>query len=54
MEWVFRTLKDRLVHEMRLAGIKTLEETNRILEGSLVKGRGRAFVLMKPSLTLRR
>lgn len=33
VERVFRTLQDRLVKEMRLAGIKTIEEANRFLEG---------------------
>ena len=33
VERVFRTLQDRLVKEMRLAGLKTLEEANRFLEG---------------------
>mgnify|MGYP001237787601 CR=1 FL=1 len=32
IERSFRTLQDRLVKEMRLAGIKTLEEANRFLE----------------------
>jgi transposase len=32
VERVFRTLQDRLVKEMRLAGIKTLEEANRFLD----------------------
>lgn len=32
VERSFRTLQDRLVKEMRLAGIKTLEEANRFLE----------------------
>jgi hypothetical protein len=33
VERVFRTLQDRLVKEMRLAGIKNLAEANRFLEG---------------------
>jgi hypothetical protein len=33
VERVFRTLQDRLVKDMRLAGIKTLEEANTFLEG---------------------
>lgn len=32
VERVFRTLQDRLVKEMRLAGIKSLEEANRFLD----------------------
>jgi len=32
VERSFRTLQDRLVKEMRLAGVKTLEEANRFLE----------------------
>jgi hypothetical protein len=32
VERVFKTLQDRLVKEMRLAGIRTLEEANRFLE----------------------
>jgi len=35
IERLFRTLQDRLVKEMRLAGIATLEEANRFLEGYL-------------------
>ncbi|MBF0387835.1 MAG: ISNCY family transposase [Candidatus Omnitrophica bacterium] len=37
IERVFRTLQDRLVKEMRLRGIKTLEEANRFLEEYLPK-----------------
>ena len=33
VERAFRTLQDRLVKEMRLAGIKTLDEANRFVEG---------------------
>ena len=33
VERAFRTLQDRLVKEMRLAGVKNLEEANRFLEG---------------------
>jgi hypothetical protein len=36
VERVFKTLQDRLVKEMRLAGIRTLEEANRFLEEYLV------------------
>lgn len=32
VERVFRTLQDRLVKEMRLAGVKSLEEANRFLD----------------------
>jgi hypothetical protein len=32
VERIFKTLQDRLVKEMRLAGIRTLEEANRFLE----------------------
>lgn len=35
VERIFRTLQDRLVKEMRLAGIRTLEEANRFLESYL-------------------
>lgn len=37
IERVFRTLQDRLVKEMRLRGIKTLDEANRFLEVYLPK-----------------
>lgn len=37
IERVFRTLQDRLVKEMRLKGVKTLEEANRFLEEYLPK-----------------
>lgn len=37
IERLFKTLQDRLVKEMRLAGIKTLEEANRFLKGFLVR-----------------
>lgn len=33
IERVFRTLQDRLVKEMRLGGVRTLDEANRFLEG---------------------
>ena len=35
VERLFKTLQDRLVKEMRLAGIKTLEEANEFLKGYL-------------------
>ncbi len=35
IERVFRTLQDRLVSELRLAGVKTLAEANRFLKGFL-------------------
>lgn len=35
VERLFKTLQDRLVKELRLAGIKTLEEANRCLDGYL-------------------
>lgn len=35
IERLFRTFQDRLVKEMRLAGLETLEEANTFLEGSL-------------------
>ena len=35
VERLFKTLQDRLVKELRLAGVATLEEANRFLEGSL-------------------
>ena len=35
VERVFKTLQDRLVKEMRLAGIKSLPEANRFLDGYL-------------------
>lgn len=37
IERLFKTLQDRLVKEMRLAHIKTLEEANRFLKGFLVR-----------------
>jgi hypothetical protein len=37
IERLFKTLQDRLVKEMRLAGIKTLEEANRFLRGFLAR-----------------
>ena len=37
VERVFRTLQDRLVKEMRLAGVKSLEEANRFLDRYLAK-----------------
>jgi hypothetical protein len=37
IERLFRTLQDRLVKEMRLAGIKTLKEANQFLKGFLVR-----------------
>ena len=35
VEWVFKTLQDRLVKEMRIAGVKSLQEANRFLAGYL-------------------
>ena len=32
MEWLFKTVQDRLVNELRLAGIATIEAANRFLE----------------------
>ena len=40
IERAFGTLQDRLVKEMRLAGIATLEEANRFLEGYLPRFNG--------------
>ena len=37
IERLFKTLQDRLVKEMRLAGIKALEEANRFLKGFLAR-----------------
>jgi hypothetical protein len=37
IERLFKTLQDRLVKEMRLAGIRTLEEANRFLRGFLAR-----------------
>lgn len=37
IERLFKTLQDRLVKEMRLSGIQTLEESNRFLKGFLVR-----------------
>lgn len=37
IERLFRTLQDRLVKEMRLAGVSSLEEANRVLRGYLPK-----------------
>ena len=41
VERLFKTLQDRLVKEMRLAGLKTLEEANRFLPGFLQRYNGR-------------
>jgi len=35
VEWLFKTVQDRLVKELRLAGISTLEAANRFLESYL-------------------
>jgi hypothetical protein len=35
IERIFKTLQDRLVKEMRLAGVRTIDEANRFLEGYL-------------------
>jgi len=35
IERLFKTFQDRLIKEMRLAGVKTMEEANRFLEGYL-------------------
>ena len=37
VERLFRTLQSRLVHEMRLAGVKNIDEANKYLEGYIVK-----------------
>lgn len=44
IERVFRTLQDRLVKEMRLRGIKTIEEANEFLEEYLPKFNARFVV----------
>lgn len=37
IERLFKTLQDRLVKEMRLSGVRTLEEANRFLKGFLAR-----------------
>jgi hypothetical protein len=54
VENMFKTLQDRLVKEMRLAGINTLEEANKFLEGYLAKYNKRFKVLAKNTANLHR
>jgi len=54
VENMFKTLQDRLVKEMRLAGINTLEEANKFLEGYLAKYNKRFRVLAKNAVNLHR
>ena len=49
VERLFDTLQDRLVKEMRLEGIKTVEEANKFLEGYLPKFNKRFNVIAKKS-----
>jgi transposase len=44
IERLFRTLQDRLVKELRLAGAKTLEEANEVLEQYLQEHNGKFMV----------
>lgn len=52
VENMFKTLQDRLVKEMRLAGIKTLEEANKFLKGFLTKYNKRFRVLARSAVNL--
>lgn len=54
VENMFKTLQDRLVKEMRLANIKTLEEANKFLEKFLAKYNKRFRVLAKNPADLHR
>lgn len=54
VENMFKTFQDRLVKEMRLAGIKTLEDANKFLEGFLIKYNKRFRVPAKNSADLHR
>lgn len=54
VENMFKTFQDRLVKEMRLANIKTLEEANRFLGEFLVKYNKRFRVLAKNPANLHR
>lgn len=54
VENMFKTFQDRLVKEMRLAGIKTLEEANKFLEKFLTKYNNRFRVVAKSSVNLHR
>lgn len=54
VENMFKTFQDRLVKEMRLADIKTLEDANKFLEAFLIKYNKRFRVLAKNSANLHR
>lgn len=54
VENMFKTFQDRLVKEMRLAGIKTLEDANKFLEAFLIKYNERFRVAAKNSANLHR
>jgi hypothetical protein len=43
VERLFKTLQDRLVKELRLAGVKTMEEGNRFLAGGYLKAHNALF-----------
>ena len=45
VERLFKTVQDRLVKELRLAGVSTVEAANRFLEGSLPIDNRRVAVL---------
>jgi hypothetical protein len=53
IERLFGTLQDRLVKEMRLAGVGTMEEANRFLDGYLLRRHGRVFAIQNPTLGMR-
>lgn len=54
VENMFKTFQDRLIKEMRLADIKTLEDANKFLEGFLAKYNKRFRVLAKNPANLHR
>jgi hypothetical protein len=49
IERAFATLQDRLVKELRLASVATLEEANRFLDGYLIRWKGRRFAIEEPT-----
>jgi hypothetical protein len=53
IERLFGTLQDRLVKEMRLAGVGTMEEANRFLDGYLLRWHSRVFAIQNPTLGMR-
>ncbi|MBI4837252.1 MAG: hypothetical protein HY813_02525 [Candidatus Portnoybacteria bacterium] len=54
VERVFGTLQDRLVKEMRLAGISTIEDANKFLEGYLPKFNAQFAVMPSKKADLHR